>query len=91
MRVLLIGQQLHDVQRQQLAYAKTVVLSHLYINVIFLPRQARDKHRENSKTITVFLGKTSIGNTDQFGSVTYVLNARELAGRSFWEPVDGGT
>ena len=24
-------------------------LSHLYIKVIFLPRQARDKHRENSK------------------------------------------
>ena len=65
--------------------------SHLYVNAIFLPRQARDKHRENSKTTTVFSGKTSIGNTDQFGSVTYVLNARELAGRSFWEPVDGGT
>jgi hypothetical protein len=29
---------------------KTVFLSHLYIKVIFLPRQARDKHRENSKT-----------------------------------------
>jgi hypothetical protein len=24
-------------------------LRHLYIKVIFLPRQARDKHRENSK------------------------------------------
>jgi hypothetical protein len=32
-----------------LAGAKTGFLSHLYINVIFLPRQARDKHRENSK------------------------------------------
>ena len=50
--------------------------------------QTQGKH---SKTTVVFLGKTSIGNTDQFGSVTYVLNARELAGRSFWEPVDGGT
>jgi hypothetical protein len=29
---------------------KTVFLSHLYIKAIFLPRQARDKHRENSKT-----------------------------------------
>ena len=28
---------------------KTVFLSHLYINAIVLPRQARDKHRENSK------------------------------------------
>jgi hypothetical protein len=26
-------------------------LSHLYIKVIFLPRQARDKHRENSKKV----------------------------------------
>ena len=28
---------------------KTGFLSHLYVKVIFLPRQARDKHRENSK------------------------------------------
>jgi hypothetical protein len=28
---------------------KRVFLSHLYIKCIFLPRQARDKHRENSK------------------------------------------
>jgi hypothetical protein len=28
---------------------KTVYLSHLYIKTIILPRQARDKHRENSK------------------------------------------
>ena len=28
---------------------KTGFLSHLYLKVIFLPRQARDKHRENSK------------------------------------------
>jgi hypothetical protein len=28
---------------------KTVFLSHLYTKMIFLPRQARDKHRENSK------------------------------------------
>ena len=32
---------------------ETVVLSHLYINAIFLPRQAWDKHRENSKKATV--------------------------------------
>jgi hypothetical protein len=40
-------------------YAKTTVLSHLYLNAIFLPRQARDKPRENSKKATVFSG-TSI-------------------------------
>jgi hypothetical protein len=28
---------------------KRPLLSHLYLKVIFLPRQARDKHRENSK------------------------------------------
>jgi hypothetical protein len=36
---------------------KTAVLSHLYINAIFLPRQARDNHRDNSKTTTVFSGR----------------------------------
>jgi hypothetical protein len=30
-------------------------LSHLYIKTIILPRQARDKHRENSKKNGVFL------------------------------------
>ena len=29
---------------------KTVFLSHLSIKMLILPRQARDKHRENSKT-----------------------------------------
>jgi hypothetical protein len=29
---------------------KTVFLSHLYIKTIILPRQAPDKHRENSKS-----------------------------------------
>jgi hypothetical protein len=36
---------------------KTAILSHLYINAIFLPRQARDNHRDNSKTTTVFSGR----------------------------------
>ena len=31
---------------------KTVALSHSYINAILLPRQARDKHRENGCVIT---------------------------------------
>jgi hypothetical protein len=36
------------------------------------------------------LRKTSLGNIGNFGSMTYVLNAKELAGRTMWEPVDGG-
>ena len=32
----------------------TVLLSHFYIKTIILPRQARDKHRENSKKDAVF-------------------------------------
>eukprot|EP01046_Picozoa_sp_COSAG06_P006214 COSAG06_NODE_289_length_18231_cov_20.202515_18_plen_167_part_00 len=31
-----------------------ILLSHLYIKTIILPRQARDKHRENSKKKTPF-------------------------------------
>jgi hypothetical protein len=30
---------------------KTALLSHLYIKCIILPRQARDKHRENSQKV----------------------------------------
>jgi hypothetical protein len=33
---------------------KTGFLSHLYIKTMILPRQARDKHRENSKKDAVF-------------------------------------
>jgi hypothetical protein len=33
---------------------KTAFLSHLYIKTIILPRQARDKHRENTKKNAVF-------------------------------------
>eukprot|EP01046_Picozoa_sp_COSAG06_P013623 COSAG06_NODE_828_length_12054_cov_67.028440_11_plen_361_part_00 len=43
--------------------AKTVFLSHLYIKTIFLPRQARDKHKKSSKK-TVFLGELW---SDNFG------------------------
>ena len=35
------------------------------------------------------LRKTSLGNIG-FGSLTYVLDTHSLAGRSFWEPFDGG-
>ena len=34
--------------------SKNVFLSQLYTKTIILPRQARDKHRENSKKETVF-------------------------------------
>jgi hypothetical protein len=40
--------------RSQLSPAETGILSHLYIKTIILPRQARDKHRENSKKDAVF-------------------------------------
>ena len=33
---------------------KTAFLSHLFIKTIILPRQARDKHRENSKKMAFF-------------------------------------
>ena len=33
---------------------KTAFLRHLYIKTIILPRQAQDKHRENSKKDAVF-------------------------------------
>jgi hypothetical protein len=33
---------------------KTAFWSHLYIKTIILPRQAWDKHRENSKKVAVF-------------------------------------
>jgi hypothetical protein len=35
---------------------KTILLSHLYIKMIILPRQARDKHRENSKKDCFLIG-----------------------------------
>jgi hypothetical protein len=38
----------------QKAVRKTGFLSHLYIKMNVLPRQARDKHRENSKKSGVF-------------------------------------
>jgi hypothetical protein len=34
---------------------KTVFFRHLYIKMMILPRQARDKHRENSKKEAVLL------------------------------------
>ena len=56
---LLIGQQLHDVQRQQLAYAKTVVLSHLYIHKcdLFTKTGSGQTQGNHSKKTTVVSGK----------------------------------
>jgi len=42
-------------KRGHCLYVKTVLLSHFYIKTIILPRQARDKHWENSKKHTVLL------------------------------------
>jgi hypothetical protein len=41
-------------RRRDIHLRKTAFLSHLYIKTIILPRQARDKHRENSKKDAVF-------------------------------------
>jgi hypothetical protein len=37
-----------------IAPAKNGILRHLYLKTIILPRQAQDKHRENSKKDAVF-------------------------------------
>jgi hypothetical protein len=37
-----------------IAPAKNGILRHLYLKTIILPRQAQDKHRENSKQDAVF-------------------------------------
>jgi hypothetical protein len=41
----------HCLQSNPTLYEKTAFWGHLYIKCIILPRQARDKHRENSKTM----------------------------------------
>ena len=38
---------------------KTAFLSHLYIKMLILPKQARDKHRKNSKKGAVFVQQQS--------------------------------
>jgi hypothetical protein len=42
------------IEAHKLRLRKTAFLSHVYIKTIILPRQARDKHRENSKRDAVF-------------------------------------
>jgi hypothetical protein len=47
------------VWRQTGSGKQTGFLSHLYIKVNILPRQARDKHRENSKKARFLAGTLS--------------------------------
>jgi len=47
---------------------ETSLLRHLYIKCIILPRQARDKHRENSKKSGVSVGKPGGGGSVANGS-----------------------
>jgi hypothetical protein len=42
-------------QRPRHAGNKTVFLSDLYVKLLILPRQARDKHRESTQKTTVLL------------------------------------
>jgi hypothetical protein len=49
--------------------SKTALLSHLYINAIILPRQARDKHRENTQKRVAFSSSGAVveaGSLDDF-------------------------
>ena len=49
---------------------KTAFLSHLYIKTIILPRQARDKHRENSKKCRFpYRGRGQVAAAAQVGRV----------------------
>ena len=52
---------------------KRYFLSHLYIKMIFLPRQAQDKHRENSKKSTVFLQGAWVGVLLAVGAVPRII------------------
>jgi hypothetical protein len=45
---------------------QTVFLSHLYLKVMTLPRQARDKHRENSKKARFVAGCSGSDFTDRW-------------------------
>jgi hypothetical protein len=56
---------------------KTAFLSHLYIKCVILPRQARDKHRENSKKDAVF----PTAETYLFCNLSYVCPEPVLATR----------
>jgi hypothetical protein len=44
------------IDKPRMPGAKNGILSHLYVKTNILPRQARDKHRENSKKMPFFAG-----------------------------------
>jgi hypothetical protein len=50
----LVAQLLNNVLTEGVVLRKTAFLSHIYIKTNILPRQARDKRRENSKKDAVF-------------------------------------
>jgi hypothetical protein len=52
-------QQKSEVKKALTQARKRHFLSHLYIKCIILPRQARDKHRENSKKVPFSLSDAS--------------------------------
>jgi hypothetical protein len=60
---------------------KMVFFSHIYIKMLILPRQARDKHRENSKTTAVFLLGCGAGSKGAWWNVTQVRKRRPLFSR----------
>jgi hypothetical protein len=51
-----------------------IFLSHLYIQCIFLPRQARDKHRETQKRVAFCAGR-----------IVPIFQVRNTK-TPFWEP-----
>ncbi len=74
----------------------TVMYANMYVNHFHLPAKnlcdLTSSLRESNSCMMFNandLRKTPLGNI-QYGSVTYVLDSKSLAGRSFWEPFDGG-
>jgi hypothetical protein len=59
-------------------------LSHLYIKCIILPRQARDKHRENSKKVPFSLSndrfRTDFAAAGVFVAAPIIIGAARCSG-----------
>ena len=56
---------------------KRVFLSHLYIKMLILPRQARDKHKENSKQ-DAFLQVRRCGREGVLGGILPLPRYEEM-------------
>ena len=67
---------------------KTAFFSHRYLKTIILPRQARDKHRENSKKDAVF--RTAGLRTVRVGTCVRTCNHSTTRQRSFFFPKPAG-